>query len=250
MKISEREIELRYYDVGRRRKMTPRAILKYFSEISAAHNDLNNGKELEAKGYGWMINKWRVGVEKYPSLYDRVIIKTWISNIDRFFVTREFAIESLSGEILVKATTLWIFIDMEKRRPARLNEDLIDYGLVVDKNFFTSYTRTGKDLDLENEMDFRVRRMDIDTNQHVNNLVYFDWMLENVIEEIYEDYEIKELEIDYKKEVTYPAVITARDNGNIDLLGGNTINLTHGIYNEDQDLRVVGLTSWRKKNSL
>lgn len=242
MKIYEKEVRLYYYDVDKDKFMSPRAMLKYFDEVSAVHNNINSGQEVEAKGYGWMLNKWKVKINKYPKLYENILIKTWISKIDRFFVNREYSIEDRNGQELVSASSLWIFIDMDKRRPARLSEDLIDYDLVMDKFFFNKFTRFNKNMEFDNEIEFRVRRSDIDINQHVNNLVYFDWILEEVPEKIYFNYKLRSFEIDYRREITYPATIKSKNK----IVENGDISILHGIYDQEKDANVYGESNWDK----
>lgn len=245
MKIYEQEMQLYYYDVDRNKSMKPRSILKYLSEVSATHNDMNAGQKVDKDGYGWMLNKWKVKIIKYPQIYDKIKIKTWISKIDRFFVTREFAIEDSLGNEMVLASSLWIFIDMEKRKPARLNEDLIDYDLVVDKSLGEKFTRFAKGLEMNNETSYKVRRGDIDINQHVNNLVYFDWILENVSEDIYFNYKLIDFEIDYRKEVRFPDEIKAKNL----IEQGETTKIIHSISDGESELNVMALTNWIEENN-
>lgn len=241
MKIYEKEIELYYYDVDRRKQMTPVAILKAFSEVAATHNDLNSGQNVDKQGYGWMLNKWSVKILKYPEIYDKIVVKTWVSKIDRFFVNREFSIENQNGEEIIQASSIWIFMDMVKRRPTRLNEDLIDYSITIDKSYNTDFERVSKSLEMENSSEFIVRRNEIDLNQHVNNLVYFDWVLENVPEEIYFNKELKYFEIDYKKEIIYPNTVVVKNTVNME----NDVKTIHGIFDKDGNLSSTAVLIWK-----
>ena len=45
-----------------------------------------------------------------------------------------------------------------------------------------------------------VRRSDLDMNQHVNNVVYTEWLLESVPEHYWSDYQLKELILEFRNE--------------------------------------------------
>ena len=49
--------------------------------------------------------------------------------------------------------------------------------------------------------------MDIDSNQHVNNIHYFDWMLDTLPEEFLRTHEVKQFNIVYKNEVRSGEVV-------------------------------------------
>ena len=49
-------------------------------------------------------------------------------------------------------------------------------------------------------MNYKVQRRDIDTNKHVNNLIYLDYAYEALPSEIYENYNFSNIEIMYKHE--------------------------------------------------
>lgn len=243
MRVCERIIDLHYYDVDRNRNMSPRAILRYMAELAAVHNDSTSSRQIDGSSHGWMLNKWKVKIQTYPRIYDRLKLRTWISKIDRFFVAREFAIEDEEGQDLVVASSLWVFIDMEKRRPARLDSSMIDYDLVVDKAYFRDYRRFARDEELDFDASFKVRRADIDINNHVNNLVYFDWILETIPEDIYLNSRLLDFEIDYKKELRYPDKLSCKSR----LEAGDQLEIVHGIYNEDGELNLMAVTNWTHK---
>ena len=57
---------------------------------------------------------------------------------------------------------------------------------------------------------FRVRYFDIDTNHHVNNTHYFDWMLDSLPLAFLKSHTVKSMSIKYDNEVTYGDEIVSR----------------------------------------
>jgi acyl-ACP thioesterase len=62
-----------------------------------------------------------------------------------------------------------MLLDLETRRPVRVDEQLPDLPLVTEYSY---------------ELHFRVRHGDVDLNRHVNNVVYVDWALETLSPEM------------------------------------------------------------------
>ena len=62
------------------------------------------------------------------------------------------------------------------------------------------------------EKQFKVRRSDLDINQHVNNVNYIEWAVESVPEEIYNQKTLTGLEINFRAESKYGDRVIAQSN--------------------------------------
>ncbi len=199
-----KEFTVPYYDTDREGYIKPENILAYMAETSNWHSDsLHVGfEELSKKGHAWMLLRWEAEIMKYPRAKDRVKVGTWTSSFDRFYATREFVLTGEDGQVLAKATTKWFFLDIKRRRPKRIPEDLQkSYNFVEDFNF-SEFTEM-KDLDgsIVESGPHKVRRSDIDNNNHVNNIRYIEWIQEGLGEEVHQTMRVQRLGIVYKKEV-------------------------------------------------
>ena len=65
-------------------------------------------------------------------------------------------------------------------------------------------------------MDIPVMRRDTDTNKHANNSVYIDWAMDGVPDEIYDNMDLAEVTVTYKKECRRGDTVngTMKRNGN------------------------------------
>lgn len=244
MNIYIEEIKIPYYDCNYKNEMNPAAILKYLSEISINHNELES--HLDDDKYGWMLNKWKVEIDRYPKAEEKIRIETWISKIDMFFVNREFAIYDRDNHEIIRATALWIFMDMERRRPTRFEKRFYNQQDIIDKSYFRNFKRFKRNRDYEESIDFKVRRVDIDNNNHVNNVIYFIWMLESVHDDIYNNYKLKRFEIDYKNEVSYPSIISSKIK--VEDIKGD-LNIYHEISESDKNIdNALAKSKWIKNS--
>lgn len=237
-----------YYDTDKEGKITPYNILKYFMETSSSETDDFASKEenIEDLNYGWMLYKWKVKINKYPKIKEKIHIKTWISNVDRFYVYREFAMLNEKDEILSIASTIFIFVDMERKRPIRIPDQFIKGSNIINESNFVEFEDFKRKIEVHNYMDFRVRRSDIDYNNHVNNTKYLLWIMEAVPDNIYEDYILSQFEIVYKKEIKYGDTIVSSYIENH--INNQEISFIHKISGKkNSQEHAYGKTEWIKK---
>lgn len=237
-----------YYDTDKDGRLTPFNVLKYFGETSAAHTDefSTNVESNSNLNHGWMLYRWKVKVNKYPKAKDKIYIETWISNLDRFYAYREFKILNEKEEVLALASTVWIFVDMKRKRPIRIPELFIEKTKTINESNFNQFEDFKEKIDIKNHMDFNVRRCDIDYNNHVNNTKYLLWIMEGVSDNIYENYILSQFEIVYKKEIKYGDHILSsyiQEDGKKE-----EILLTHKISDEENIIdHAFAKTKWIKK---
>ncbi|WP_422485323.1 acyl-[acyl-carrier-protein] thioesterase [Gudongella sp. DL1XJH-153] len=199
-----RNFTIPYYDTDKEGYIKPENILSYMAETSSWHSDsLGVGfEELSKKDYAWMLLRWEAEILEYPKAKDNVVIGTWTSSFDRFYATREFVMMDVEENIVAKATTKWVFLDIKRRRPKRIPDEIQKrYSFVEDFNFpeFTEMDELSGDL-VESRI-MRVRRSDIDNNNHVNNIRYVEWMQEGLEDGVLDSMMLHKLGIVYKKEI-------------------------------------------------
>jgi acyl-ACP thioesterase len=199
--------EIYYFQIDQNREATPASILHFLEDIAISHSEaVGLGiNQLLAQRTGWVLNRWLLRMDKYPKLGDKILIETWPSKFERFYATREFSIKNAEGNCLGQASSLWIYLNVDKRRPLRipLHFEQI-YGLTEGMTALEEPFREPPQMtDAHSEISFHIRRSDIDTNGHVNNVRYVEWMLEGIPEDLSQNYQLSELEVYYKKETMY-----------------------------------------------
>ena len=195
-----------YYEVNNHREASPVAVLNYLEETAVRHSDkVGCGIDrLQEENKGWVLTRWSVNIKKFPSRNETAVIETWPSNFHRFYATREFRITGAGGFLLGRATSLWVFLDLNRKRPERIPEFIQNaYGenpvrMIADE--FPDLPGLDRP---EKNLSFRVRLSDIDSNNHVNNTRYAEWMLEAAPLGLHRDFRLSTMEIAYKKETGY-----------------------------------------------
>ncbi len=212
MNAYKTSLPVHYYEINAHREASPVALLNYLEEAAIRHSEsvgCGIDRLLEA-GQVWMLARWSLHMNRYPRWNEEVTIETWPSEFERFYATREFRITGGRDEPLGAASTRWIFFDLNRKRPVRVPPEIMErYGTNPQRmveDTFPELPALDRPL---HEMDFRVRLSDIDTNDHVNNTRYVEWLLETVPRPVHADYFASVIEAAYKKETDYGTTITS-----------------------------------------
>lgn len=172
-------------------------------------------EQLHQQQLTWVLAKLRVYVDEYPRWRGEVTLETWPSGIEGLFGTRDFLLLDSSGRRLARATSGWMMIDLERRRPVRMPE-LITSLETPDRSravadLSASLAEPACISASESERgSIRVRYGDLDVNGHVNNVRYVDWALEPLAVDLLESSELRQLEIHYRAEALLGDAVKVR----------------------------------------
>ena len=136
-----------------------------------------------ARGTAWVVRQMSLEYVRPARAGDDLRVSTWISTFSRVRSRREYEIHRLTPdndpELILRASADWVYFDLASSRPLAIPgemvgpfapsgvENLKDYPLPTDPMPCAEY-----------EWLHRVGRHEIDTNRHVNNAVYLNWVEE------------------------------------------------------------------------
>lgn len=247
MKEYSEEFTIPYYDCEKTGYVKPVALVDYLVETSTLHSDsIELGMEdLDQQDFAWILSRWKIKIYSYPKARQEITIKTWASKFQLFYGNREFEIYDKDGNLLLKASTLWVFMDVSRGRPVRIPKEIAESFNYIDKKNFDEFYKFSNDFTEGASMDFRVRKTDIDYNNHVNNAKYVNWILEPIPLEVEEEYSLEELDIYYKKEIKFNHIVESKLSKKEEEDG--KIVYFHNIYNKDTgQLTTQARTVWKK----
>lgn len=240
-----KDFTVHYYEINQYSEATPVTLLNYLEETAIAHSDaVGLGyKKLMSMGIAWLLNQWLVEIERPPHWNERVTVETWPSDFHRFYATREFRMRDEKGNIICRASSRWVLLNLEKKRPVRVPTDYTEaYGFDPERAIDGEFGELPEIEEMVATKDFLVRREDIDTNNHVNNTRYITWFLEAVPQEIYNDNILSELNVLFKKEAGLGSIISSSCAKN-----SEDEYLHHIIDKNNHQLLTAGVTKWRKR---
>ena len=202
-----KKYEIWYKEVNDRQEATPVAILNFVEETAADHcaHIGKNVYELQKEGIGWVLYAGYFHMDHYPRYREKITIETWILKFKGFRGYREYRILSEDDKFYGGFRGLWLYFDLEKRRP-----------IPVDKIYYKQWAiRNETAINCEitplknriEEPDFvkscAVQRSDIDSNNHVNNVCYMQWLMESIPDELYNKARMEYIQGTFLKETFY-----------------------------------------------
>ncbi|MDT8718669.1 acyl-ACP thioesterase [Clostridium sp. 19966] len=211
--VTTKEYDIRYYEVDYKKRLFLKTMMEYFSDTSTYQSEkLGVGIDyLKKNNLGWILYKWDIKIKEYPLYGETVKVSTEAYGINKFYAYRKFKIENQSGEVIVEADSIWLLLDIERRRPVRVNEEMFKaYGVEGNGVKTIDIENIAEITEVDGEKFFNVRYSDIDTNRHVNNVKYVEWALEVVPTDVMINRKLNRIKITYNKETTYGETVKAK----------------------------------------
>jgi len=201
-------------DYTKEGKVSLFAVLKIFENAGSRHSDLAGDSVFKGNENtkAWVLTDWQVEILSYPSYGESIDVKTWSQELNSPVVaSRDFLLYG-NGRICAKGTTRWVLYDLKAGRPCRIEKELLEKYQPEDKAVFedTRLIKITVPEQFQQETRIAVRRSDIDFNGHIHNLIYLDFALQALPENVYEEQKFKGLRISYKTAVKSEKEIICR----------------------------------------
>lgn len=214
-----------YPDVDQQFHLSITGALRLMQEAAAIHSDSlgYSFRTVAQTRVHWLVVGWRVRMIRNACWNETLYVDTWPRTISRVTSERDFSIKNEAGETVCIATSNWILVSSETGRATRVTPQIAAAYPLTPEPVFGDEPQI-PDLE-EGRLTYvgKVLRRDLDTNHHVNNLIYLDYARQALPEEIY-DRPFREMTVKYSRQ----------------LLLGDTF---HCIYQHADDCHRVSLQS-------
>jgi len=245
--VFEKQYQLRYLGVNQYGEASPVTILKLLEETAADHCSSTNYNlyDLMKKNIGWVLLAGYMQMERYPFYKENITIRTWLSKYTTVRAIRENIIFDEQGNIIGRAKGLWLFFDIKRRRPIKISNDIKQkWSCFPEESITNDIIKKIKAINFAKYSNkFRVHRFDIDSNKHVNNVKYLQWLIESIPDEIIDNYFLHIIDGRFTAEVLYGHIIksfTEPDNCNNAFI--------HTIKDLDsKKVCAIAKTVWKKR---
>lgn len=186
-RVWREEFKIHSYEIGPSGYATPQALCRFMQDAASNHaDDLGVSSENSANGgLMWVLGQLSLAMDVYPKWHESVVIETWPVKDERVGVRgqRDFRLRDAKGNDIGRASTIWLLLNQETRRPTRIPRDLNARGSEGLPNSPLQAVKASEIEEAgaaEEKLEFKIRGSDIDWNMHVNNVCYVDWALETV----------------------------------------------------------------------
>ena len=247
--IWKRKYILRTSDFDKFNRIKPSAVLELFQDAAGLHaEELGVGFDgMSGSSQLWVLTRTKFRIVAEAKNHQTVIVKTWPLKPGRLIHRRECCIEDECGTPLIVGSSEWVVIDSESRRPISAPE-LYSLG----EDFCTDIMCEEKLAKVpgfeETESAYIVNAgfSEIDTNNHVNNTKYLVWAVDCVEDEIYDNYDIYDIKVTYRKEAKRGNEIVSEKAVYYD---GNTVETVIYFTDKDEPQTIFAQISlgWKKR---
>ncbi len=200
-----KEFQIRSYECDKNgflRVVTLMNILQDAADLSATSLGFGFDFCIQS-GLAWVGTNYHILINRLPKVHEKIVVYTWPSGENKFMALRDFVITNEKGEVIIKATSQWVLVDVERKRPVSLSQYLPDYMYLNERVLGTEFSKLSAPQNISFSKEFEARFDDIDLNRHVNNAIYPLWASESLGAEFHEKHLPSEIEISYKKECLY-----------------------------------------------
>ncbi len=150
----------------------------------------------------WVLHRLTVEVERVPSWNETITTETWPKDINGLLYLRDFLLRDAAGHILARATSGWLAIDRESKRPGQVAST--HPGLFTglrNRHALSTLPEKLKPVPEGMVAEIRPAWSDFDINRHVTSTRYIDWTTDVLPFEFLRTHLMHRLSVNFLKEV-------------------------------------------------
>lgn len=215
--------KVRYSEVNSEKALTLAALTDYLQDTCTFQSEgLGVGMDfLRERKEAWVLSSWEIVIKDMPKVCQEISVGTFPCSFKGFYGHRNFCVTNANDEVIAMANSLWVYINYETKKPARIPEVVASaYDAVIQEpiEFDWSDRKIKFDGEGVEGQPVAVHRFFIDTNEHMNNGKYI------MVAEEYlpEDFTVERVRAEYRNaavlgDVLYPVVYTEENRITVSL---------------------------------
>jgi acyl-CoA thioesterase FadM len=177
---------VRSYEVGRAGCIGLGTILRYFeglaTEASAARGF--DFRWYEDHNAAWVVREMNLLVGALPGIGEELTLATWVSDFRRVQAQRDYAMwRRDDARLVARASARWAYVDRARGQPQRIHDEILSTFEVLGWRMPLRPLHLPAEARapvVQGELALTAREYETDSQQHVNNCVYGDWLGEGL----------------------------------------------------------------------
>ena len=149
----------------------------------------------------WVLSRLTVEVYKPLTWNQEAVVETWPKSVEGLLYTRDYIIRDNQQNIVARATSGWLAIDTETKKPKII--DSIQAEMLVQLKEKHGLNESPEKLPATGEgdaFDVHSRFFDFDLNRHVTSTRYVDWMMDTFDMDFHTSRYPRKLSVNFMKE--------------------------------------------------
>jgi medium-chain acyl-[acyl-carrier-protein] hydrolase len=177
-------LSVRSYETTSAGVVSPATVLRYLEHVATLDSAARgfNHTWYETHNSAWVVRDMRLLLWPPPSLADELHLATWLSGYRRVQATREYCVwREPEKRLVARAQGRWAYVDRERGLLTRIPDDLLEaFGVAGHAMPARSKSGAMDQLKIDRNTGFEItltaRSYEADTQQHINNTIYMDWL--------------------------------------------------------------------------
>lgn len=201
--IHEKKYTVGPSDCDHTTRMSIPAAFDVFMDIASEHAEslgIGAGFMMET-GMFWLTTKTRVHFYSAPSVMKGVMLATWPHRPRGIQTIRDYRMTTASGRVLAEGKTQWAVLNTVTGALVKIDDVFPkDLDLVEETVLDQPFSRISEDVsDCEEFASYKVRSIDIDLGNHMNNVAYVRALFGAFSSKELDELRINDCEVCYKK---------------------------------------------------
>ena len=182
-------------------RLKPAALLRYLQEVAGAHFSLleDPNATIAQKGLFWAVSRHRVVIHRLPQTEETITVQTWPMPTTKVAYPRAMAMYAADGTLLAQAVSLWVLMDRESRAMVLPGKSGVEVSGIL-RGTEPEPPKSFLPKELTQHCQRTVTHALLDSNGHMNNARYLEWMETLLPSTFYGEHPVKEFTICYHAE--------------------------------------------------
>ncbi|MHC4939352.1 MAG: acyl-[acyl-carrier-protein] thioesterase [Planctomycetota bacterium] len=202
---------VRSFEIDGHSRALLKTVTNYLQETAVRHAiELNVARGQMEEHLTWMLSRLRLEMERWPAWGDEVTVRTWPSGIKGLFALRDFELKGWGV-----ATSGWVVVDVNKRRPVRIPDSVKALRPEDPERVLVGFHDLPDPSEERHTRSYHVRWTECDMNGHANQASYVGWAVDVLPDEFLAEHVPSSLEIEFRAEVRPGDVVIATSDGEV-----------------------------------
>ena len=202
--VWQEPLHLGWSNIDFHNRLRPGALLEFMQE-AAGRDAARHGfgyPQIAPLGLAWMLVRLKLEMARWPAWKEAVALETWSKGSESLYGLRDFRFVSGDGSILGGASSAWLLVNVNTRRPVR-PDSVHGKSLPRLPKLEAIPGRPGKLAAIADAPVVTTRKTaygDIDYHQHVNNARYVEMALDALPLDLLQRHDLAALQVNFLAE--------------------------------------------------
>lgn len=175
------------------------AYLQNITDLHATEMGLDGPTMMKESNAFWILSKMKMKIHQMPVFGDQLTLKTWPHATKGVRFLRDYTIHK-DGLLMAACTSEWCVLDASDQKLRKADSICYPHDMIhcEEQSGAGAFLRTKETVtEEEHHHTYRSSFVDIDTNQHTNNIAYLRMALNCFTPDEYEQLAIDEMQINF-----------------------------------------------------